>query len=407
MDPTKEYYSQRLGIIWRVVNSMEKKSYNCDFLKNLSNMNGGGKDNKEGVVVATYPVALSIVTKGKKQNIPLFVKETRAGYEEKVPYLTLMELYILKNVIYKMFSRNISPHFSFPVYQLVLDTGFVVDDSLIDGETGMMNKDNKFCGANRTGNSDDVAIYSFTEYLDPRINVSMFEFITLPQSYPDDFRACMFQILYNLACMEDIKLRHGDLHLKNIMVTRMYPYTWTSKYTIDESHQYLVHSPVFIYFIDFDRSSLHGDDGVSLKIPDSVLSEAVCVSPSLVGHEKMTPNGTVEDCWNTWNPYADFTRVFQHILYRWNMSPKAFEILFPDFSLKTDVIELLGDFRGNLYGRPSISEISKNVRPEVLSRTTPKELFKRYSEQYIGHRGEFSIMRVSTDVPYPSFGLNM
>lgn len=407
MDPTKQYYAQRLGILWRVVNSMEKKSYNCDFLKNLSNMSGGGKDNKDGVVVATYPVALSIVSKGKKQNIPLFVKETRAGYDEKVPYFTLVEMYILKNIIYKMFSRNISPHFAFPVYQLVLDTGFIVDDTLMNDETGLLDKDNKHCPANKTGGADDMAIYSFTEYLDPRLNVSMYEFITLPESSPDDFRACMFQILYNLACMEEVKLRHGDLHLKNIMVSRMYPYPWIAKYAIDNDHQYLVQSPVFIYFIDFDRSSLHGEDGVALSIPDSVLSETVCVSPSLVGQERLLPNGTVEDCWKTWNPYADFTRVFQHILHRWNMSPKAFEILFPDFSLKSDVMELLGDFRRNLYGRPSIDEINQNVRHEVLSRTNPKNLLRRYTEQYVNHRGEFSVMRASSNIPYPTFGMNI
>lgn len=404
MDPTREYYAQRLGILWKVVGGMEKKSYHCDFLKNLSVMNGGGINNKEGVVIATYPVALSIQSKGKVMKVPLFVKETRAGYHEQVPYNTLMELYILKNYIYRMFSRNVSPHFAFPVYQLVLDTGFEVGDQIIDKTTETIDTDRKLCPSTRTGRgSDDMAVYSFTEHLDPRFNISMFEFSTLPDSSVEDFRACMFQILYNLACLEDVKLRHGDLHLKNIMVSRMYPYPWTAKYSLEGAQGYILKSPVFIYFIDFDRSSLHGEDGDILTIPDSVLEQARCVTADFTAS---IPNGVVEDCWKTWNPYADFTRMISHLLYQWKLSPRAFDILFPDYALKVDVVTLLGDFRKNLFGRPSIDDIRKTVDGEVLERTTPKMLFRRFADQFINLPGEFSVMRTASEVPYPSFGIS-
>ena len=142
-----------------------------------------------------------------------------------------------------------------------------------------------------------------------------------------------------------------------------------------------------------------------MNVPDDILNEARCVSTSIPDHEQMTPNGISEDCWKTWNPYADFTRVFEHLLYQWKLSPKVFDIMFPDYSLKTDVVSLLGDFRKNLFGRPSIDDINKTVDHEVLKRTTPKMLFKRFSEQFVDSRGEFSLMRVSAEVPYPSFSL--
>jgi hypothetical protein len=403
MDPTREYYAQRLGILWKVVGSMEKKSYHCDFLKNLSVLSSGGVNNKEGVVIATYPVSLGIQIKGKKIQVPLFVKETRAGYHEPIPYFTLTELYILKNVIYRMFSRNISPHFAFPVYQLVLDTGFEAGDQIVDKTTETIDTEKKLCPSIRTGGSPgDMAVYSFTEHLDPKFNITMFEFVTLGDSSVDDFRACMFQILYNLACLEDVKMRHGDLHLKNIMVSRMYPYPWVAKYSLDGVHQYLLKSPVFINFIDFDRSSLHEENGGLVTIPESVLAQTSCVSKAF---EKSVSN-VVEDCWKTWNPHADFTRMFAHLIYQWKLSPRAFDIMFPDYNLKMDVVSLMGDFRQNLFGRPSLSDIQKTVDVETLQRTTPKVLFRRFAEQFVGGAGEFSVMRVSSEVPYPSFGLS-
>lgn len=403
MDPTREYYAQRLGILWKVVDGMEKKSYHCDFLKNLSVINSGGVNNKEGVVVATYPVSLGIQTRGKKLQVPLFVKETRAGYHEPIPYFTLSELYIMKNIIYHMFSRNISPHFAFPVYQLVLDTGFEVGDQIVDKNTDTIDSERKLCPSIKTGTAPgDMAVYNFSEHLDPKFNNTMFEFATLSDSSVDDFRACMFQILYNLACFEDIKLRHGDLHLKNIMVSRMYPYPWVAKYSLDKDHQYVLKSPVFINFIDFDRSSLHEDNGDLMTIPENILAQTSCVSKSF----EKSVNDVVEDCWKTWNPYADFTRMFAHLLYQWKLSPKAFDIMFPDYQLKVDVVTLMGDFRQNLFGRPSLSDIQKTVDLETLQRTTPKHLFRRFAEQFVGGVGEFSVVRVNSEVPYPSFGLS-
>jgi hypothetical protein len=188
------------------------------------------------------------------------------------------------------------------------------------------------------------------------------------------------------------------------MVSRQ---SWIAKYSLDKDHQYVLKSPVFIHFIDFDRSSLHDEKGDIITIPESVLDETKCVSPAIPDHEKMTPNGTAEDCWKTWNPYGDFTRVFAHILYQWKHSPKAFDIMFPDFALKIDVVNLLGDYRKNLFGRPSIDEIMSTVGEDVLRRTTPKMLFRRFAEQFINTPGEFSVMRTTSEIPYPSFGLEI
>lgn len=405
MDPTRDYYAQRLGVLWKVMGGMEKKSYQCDFLRNLSVIGSGGVSNKEGVMIATYPVSLGIQTRGKKIQVPLFVKETRAGYNEAIPYFTLSELYILKNVIYRMFSRNISPHFAFPVYQLVLDTEFDVSEQIVDSTTNTIRPEKKLCPSVRTrvNGNGDMAVYSFTEHLDPKFNISMFEFSVLGSSSVEDFRGCMFQILYNLACFEDVKLRHGDLHLKNIMVRRMYPYPWVAKYSLDKNSQYLLKSSVFVNFIDFDRSKLHEETGELMSIPENVFERTSCVSKSF----EQSISDVVEDCWKTWNPYADFTRMFAHLLYQWKLSPQAFDIMFPDYQLKVDVVSLMGDYRQNLFGRPSITDLRRTVDHEVLKRTTPKRLFVRFAEQFVGDTGDFSVIRVTGEVPYPSFGLDM
>lgn len=379
----KQYLSSRLGWLWKISDSMENKKYRCSFLEKLNRINSRDEVNK-GILSTTYPVSITVMGEnGRKYGIPLYVKETRAGYEQSVPYTIINEIKIMRGLVYEMFSKYRSPHFVFPIYQLMVDSGDQMDDTkeifeniVLDGK---INPQYRLCSSKETTSEEKLAIYNFMEYLHPNVYSPLLKFIDRPDIGPLDLQGALFQIFYNLAVMEKLQFRHGDLHPGNIMVARSTEIPWKALYVIDKDHHYLLDTPVFTAMIDFDRSFVYSEYEHGIDIPDEPLHQSPCIPTG--GMSPGKKQEVLNDCWRIWNPYSDLTRFIIGLWFLWRFESSILETMFPDERLRADVLVLLGEYTKNLYGYPSLKELEERVPRAVLDRMTPSNLFIRYAEQ--------------------------
>jgi len=300
----------------------------------------------------------------------------------------------MKTVIRDMFYKRRSPHFVYPIVQVLTNDRSVLEDDLADISEDRIKEDVQLC-ASKSDNLDQehLAVYNVMEYSSPdrfysfRMFLKDLDFTTDESSKHSGFDLipAVFQILYNLSVMENLKFRHGDLHLDNILINPLEQFK--AYYVIDESTAYEIYSPVFTMFIDFDRSVINTERYTSITIPERHLESKPCSTglDPLTGRKRQNlPNGVVEDCWKVWNPYADLTRFFALIFRKkaeFNREA-ILDLLFPtDLQLRADLETLIGE---RPFGRQSFKELQEEFPPETdfLERCLPTNVLKRFAGQF-------------------------
>jgi hypothetical protein len=228
------------------------------------------------------------------------------------------------------------------------------------------------------------------EYLDPQyyFNIKeLLQFDDIPVSeLIFSLKQVFFQVFYNLTVMEGYKFRHGDLHLENVMISRIDPSNITPIiYSPDPQTYFKVDNHLFSFFIDFDRSSIHNSRAQTLDLSEDELLHFPCVSSDRMD---TLPYGLREGCYN-WNPYADWTRIMAAFMFyaeRYR-GPEFLDMLmnqlFSSGNLYPFMTAVLGDVHKYKFGRPSLRELMDHLPERVLRRATPGVIFREYARQFV------------------------
>jgi hypothetical protein len=239
---TDRYLYFRIGDLERVRRAIQEEGNRDTVIDKLNLINNNQENPLEvqGVYTSTYPATFTVREGDKEREVEIWVKETRVNYDTPIPYLILNEGKVLKEVIRDMFVKKRSPHFSFPVAQIITN-------------------DQERVGAH-------MSIYTLTEYLpfptlgeyiskyDPRDPASKFGLIS-----------GVFQIMYNLSLMESLRLQHNDLHPRNIKIMDQ---LFLANYVLDRETSYRVPSTCFITFLGWEHSQINAGGYSSISQGD-------------------------------------------------------------------------------------------------------------------------------------------
>lgn len=381
----KEYLLRRCGWIIQVAKSIEDKRNRCLVIDKLNAMN----DQKVvGVVSTSYPASFRVRYKDIEKDVMVWVKESKIDYTTPIPYTLVNECKLMGTVIRDMFyPERRSPHFIFPVAQILTNDKKVNEEEMVRAiENGNKGREAELC---HSKTNEHLSIFNIMEYAESYVSFkSLMKDIDLSsEEQRADLITSVFQILYNLTVMENMKFRHGDLHLDNILVDIIVEPSkvFKASYIIDEKAAFYVPSMTFTMFIDFDRSIINTGQYKSIPIPDDYLVSKPCsvknesfIDKEDVKRYKTTadlPYGVVEDCWKTWNPYADLTRFLAHLRI---VKPDALMSLFPESTVK-NILTLMGT---KPFGRQSMRELEEDFSPEFLSKCTPREILKQFAAHH-------------------------
>jgi hypothetical protein len=290
---TDRYLHFRTGSLERVrqaIQDEKNRSMVIDKL-NLINNNDENPLQVQGIYTSTYPATFTVREGDQEREVEVWVKETRVNYDTPIPYLILNEGKVLNEVIRDMFVKKRSPHFSFPVSQII------TNDQQGSG------------GAH-------ISIYTLTEYLpfptfadyvskyDPRDPASKFGLIS-----------SVFQIMYNLSLMESLQWQHNDLHPRNIKIMDQY---FLANYIFDKETSYKVPSTCFITFLGWERSQINTGKYSSIPFP----SEDSSGEP--------------------WNPYRDMKQLWSVLLPMMEKKTDMLQTLFgKDPTIQRDLERLV------------------------------------------------------------------
>jgi serine/threonine protein kinase len=299
---TDRYIHFRTGSLNKVrqaIQDEKNRSMVIDKL-NLINNNEQTPLLVEGVYTSTYPATFTVRESDQEREVEVWVKETRVNYDTPIPYLILNEGKVLQEVIRDMFMKKRSPHFSFPVSQIITN-------------------DQQGLGAH-------ISIYTLTEYLpyptlvdyissyDPRDPASKFSLIS-----------GVFQIMYNLSLMESLQLQHNDLHPRNIKINT--DQLFLANYVLDKETSYKVPSTCFITFLGWERSQINTREYFSIPFPQEDFSES-------------------------WNPYKDMKQLWTVLLTMMGKKTDMLQTLFGrDPTIQRDLERLVRepDFEDESY----------------------------------------------------------
>jgi hypothetical protein len=317
---TNQYLKLRIGPLQKVEEAMSSEENRTTTIDKLNLINNSPETplTIHGVYTSTYPATFTIRQDSHQGDVEVWVRETRVGYDTPIPYLILNEGKVMKTVIRDMFVNHLSPHFAYPAGQLITNDGPPTDAH--------------------------ICMYTITEYLPGETYLSFDQYIN---NYNISNRESsfglitgVFQLFYNLAVMEGVRLRHNDLQLRNVYVN---PHQLFRATYIIEDRAYQVPSTVFLVFRGYERSVINTDRYTSLPIPES------------------------EEAWQTWDPYADLATVWSAILSK--------------MAKKTDMLDIL-------FGNdPSILEdLRRLTQPgddrESLERCLPTRMARRFADQF-------------------------
>lgn len=298
-----------------------------------------------------------------------------------IPTTFLNELHLMRTVVRDMVKYGRSPHFIFPISQIY---GKEKIPSLLDLKEFLRKTPEAGCPT-KTG---DLGIYNVMEYFDPEFTFTTDDLFYF-ENISDEalvlyLKQILFQVLYNLSIMENLKFRHGDLHLKNVLLRVSPDEQRPVIYSPDPQTFYRVDNQIFSFFIDFDRSTLHTPPRQTSSLTDEELGLFPCVS---VDRLDTVPHGLREGC-QFWNPYADWTRFVAHLMISLEKARGSkfadwlIRRIFPSEDLYSSVTAVLGDVRRYKFGRPSFLELKETVSEEVLAKTTPGVLLREYVRQF-------------------------
>lgn len=324
--------------------------------------------------------------RGRDRENRVFVKMLYVDPQDVyIPTTFLNELYLMKTVVRDMIRYSRSPHFIFPVAQIHgqdkdLDVRTLKQVLQIDPDRGCRTDDGR------------LAIYNVMEYYDPDYFISLKDLLYV-QNVTDRelltyLKQIFFQVFYNLTVMEKLRFRHGDLHLQNILIGfSELSQTTPVIYSVDPQTHYKVTSQAFIYFIDFDRSSVLSFRPYyqSMAPTPEELKSFPCVGGDRMGQ---LPEGFQEGCWD-WNPHADWTRLLSAFILELvkakgqtvaDMIIEQQLFYFP--SIYAYFTAVLGDIRTYKFGRPSLKELSRTIPEQVSRKTTPGNILRAYAQQF-------------------------
>lgn len=388
----KEYLLKRIGWERLVSKAFQEKRNQCMVIDKLNSINNGdGNPLKlQGMFSASYPATFRVKYNDRQKDVRVWVKESRIGYNTVVPYTLLNECKLMKTVINDMFLKRRSPHFIYPIIQVLSNDISISEDMIVKEGEFTVPANVPLCSSRldtSENNKEHLSIFNVMEYADPSKFMPMRAYIERFDTsvYENKFEITMaiFQILYNLAVMEHIKFRHGDLHLDNVLINPLDRFE--ALYVIDKGVNYIVPSPVFTMFIDFDRSIINTDNYKSIYMPDQYLDSKPCsVSRNEEGKNVPDlPNGVVDDCWKVWNPYADLTRFFAYLFSISRTKIEIIDMIFgPDSEVLSDLKRLIVSLDKHPFGRQSMKELEEEFKddPDFLERCRPINVLKRYSK---------------------------
>ena len=341
---------------------------------------------------------------GKKTYTRVFIKMLATNSSKvSIPKPFINELYLMKTVIRDMFTKARSPHFAFPIGQFY---GVFPKGDIREVESYLTEHPSRGC-EHRPG---ELGLYNVSEYLDPGMFVSFRDYIRF-EDFGDDqlvefMKMTMVQIMYNLSVMGNMKFRHGDLHLENVLIADLGPgRNNVISYSLDDQSHVETNSRYFVVFIDFDRSSIYTDKYSTLVPSEEEFKKFICIPPSLV--ESQAPDGLIEAC-HGWNPHADWTRfvvAVVHTLMRHRGLERMNRVMSSVFGeeIMTDINLIIGDYQSYRFGRVSKRHLEETVDNLVLQRCTPSSLTKRLLNHLSGESWLKTPSREEINHEYPHF----
>jgi len=305
---------------------------------NLINNNSNTPLQVSGIYTSNYPATFTIREGGKHREVEVWVKETRVGYDTPIPYLILNEGKVLNTIVKDMINKRRSPHFVYPLVQLVTN--------------------------DKEGSSSHISIYNVMECF-PHADYNTYLNHYDVKNHAESFGLVtgIFQILYNLTVMENLRWRHNDLHPRNIKIDTKR--LFRSTYIIDDKTAYNVPSTCFLVFTGWERSLVKTASYSSIPIPERQIQ---------------LPDGTVEDAWETWNPYYDLITFWSSVLGVMGKNTEMLNILFGgDGSILEDLKRLTAAKTPQSIGELRVEFQSDQ---DLLDRCRPGNLLKRFANQF-------------------------
>jgi serine/threonine protein kinase len=240
MFTNKEYLFRRVKWLEQISKSVGPPV--IDKLNAINNGDDKGGLQLVGILSYNYPATFRVRYEDEEEEVIIWIKETRIGAETSIPPHPLNECKVMGSVIKDMFFKAKSPHFVFPVAQII------TNDQGLDEQ-------------------EHLVIYNLMEYL-PHDNFLRFRdwIKTLDGGRREttfELTTAVFQILYNLTVMASMEFTHGDLQLDNILISPTTPFKAT--YVVSDTEAFEVPSPVFTTMIDFGHSSVRSERYTSIN----------------------------------------------------------------------------------------------------------------------------------------------
>jgi len=317
MFTNKEYLFRRVAWLDQVSRGIESETNQALVIDRLNQINNGNERpiKLKGVFFASYPATFRVRAEGddSETDVDVWVKETRIGYDTSIPAPPVNECKIMGTIIRDMFFMQRSPHFVYPVGQIVTN-----DRSEADGE------------------EEHMVTYNIMEYLPKSAFMRFRDWLktvdmNAPGSRFEVFTA-VFQILYNLLVMSNLRFTHGDLHLDNILISPSTPFK--ASYVVSETAYYEVPSPVFTVMIDFAVSGVRTDQ-----------------YKSITDHQEF-------------DPLADLTMFISQLFRIADTRPELYAFLFPsDHALREEL--------SKIDPTMTVLEVLERYADQVLTRKVP------------------------------------
>lgn len=383
-DSTKKYLTRRIYPLVEVGRLLKEDfTTTCTLMNTLKRRDSSSRQTSR---TETFSSTIGWYRKDRKMDTRIFVKMYKANVNDiSIPKTFINELYLMKTVIRDIFRTGKSPHFSYPVgqYYSTLPKG-----DIRDMEEYLSTHPDRGC----LYQEGVLGIYNITEYFDPSIVSNVSAFLSIPELGDDEvirgLKMIVFQTFYNLSLMEGMKFRHGDLHLQNVLVAPMDAgYPNLIHYHVDETTRYEMDARYFIFFIDFDRSSIYTEEHFTLTPSETEFKAFPCLPPSKVSSQ--APYGLSEAC-HGWNPHADWTRFVSGLVHQLVKTRgvegmnRMMAAVFGE-SILVDMIAVIGSFEEYPAGRVSLQHLMDQIQDKtILNRCTPTNLLKRFAENVSG-----------------------
>lgn len=321
---------------------------------------------------------------GKKVQTRVFVKMIYIDPAKvTIPKYFLNELYIMNTVVRDIIRYDRSPHFVIPITQVYgnkrVSDILSLESHLKDNLEHVCKPENGKFGIYNIMEHQDLDETYFT--IQELVNINDMD----RDTYMAILKTTLFQVFYNLTLMENLRFRHGDLHLENVIGMFIRNVLGVGAYYSPAPKKFInIRMNILTSFINFERSSI---DGSGYKTAD-LSDEELALLPCVAGDKMNTlPYGLREGC-HGWNPYADWTRFMVDFIHHLkkakgdNLATEIMSALFPSKSLYKNMMAVLQDIDKYRFGRQSLQELTETVPKKILEKMTPGKIILEYVSQF-------------------------